>query len=169
MPLPNRSTASIYDAVNKVNNYNIPPAVQQVDWDNTKLAPAISDVVALGLTGCRFWCRLTLAASTGGLVVPIWWANWSNVTTTAPIPSRTTTGQFLITLPASVSDEYDASLGNANTIILNLTAAQASMEGTTTFGFVNASASGNVISVNTANTSGSANDLVGVTLLVVAR
>lgn len=168
MPLPNRSTAATYDAVNKINSQTVPPANQATDWDNSKLGPAISDVVALGLTGCRFWCRLTLAATTGALSIPVWEANWANVTATSPIPGRTTTGEFTITLPTVVSDEYDASLGNINTILLNLSAAQGGLEGTTP-GFINCSASGNVISINTFNAGGSANDLVGITCLIVAR
>ena len=167
MPLPSRSTISTYDADNKINNANIPPANQQTDWDNTKLAPAISDVVALGLTAPRFWCRMTLAATTGALVLINWQANWGNVTTTTPILARTTTGVFTITLPTTVSDEYQASLGVTNNITLALNAAEGSLEGST-FGFINASASGNVITVNTANTAGSANDLVGVTVFIKA-
>jgi hypothetical protein len=167
MPLPNRSTISTYDADNKINLANIPPAVQQTDWDNTKLAPAISDVVGLGLVSPRFWARLTLADSTGDMVLNNWQAVWSNVTTTTPILAKVTTGQFTITLPTTVSDEYDASVGTTNNITLNLLASSGKIEGST-FGFINCSASGNVISINTADHTGSANDLAGVTVFVTA-
>ena len=168
MPLPARSVISDFDADNKINYATIPPANQQTDWDNTKLAPGISDVVALGLTGCRFWCRITLAASTGALVLNSWYANWQNVTTTLPVLAHTNTGAFTITLPTYVSDEYDASIGTTNNIVVNLGAAQASFEGST-FGFANASASGNVITIQTANAGGSGNDMIGVVLMVSAR
>jgi hypothetical protein len=167
MPLPSRSTASTFDAINKINSANIPPAVQQTDWDNTKLAPAISDVAALGQTAPRFWCRLTLAATTGALVLVSWKAQWGNVTLTTPVVARTGSGAFTITLPTTVSDEYDASLGVTNNITLALLAADAGVEGAVSYD-VNASASGNVITLNTFNTSGTANDLVGVTVFVKA-
>lgn len=167
MPLPNRSTGSTYDCINKINNQQVPPAVQATDWDNTKLAPAISDVVGMGLTAPRFWARLTLAASTGSLVLVSWQAVWGNVTSTTPVLARTGTGTFTITLPSVVSDEYDASLGQSDNITLALQAATCGIEGTT-FGFSNAKASGNVITLNTASSGGSANDLAGVTVFVVA-
>jgi hypothetical protein len=167
MPLPNRSTASLFDADNKINNANVPPAVQQTDWDNTKLAPAISDVAALGLTAPRFWARVTLAASTGALVLLAWEAVWKNVTTTTPTLARSSAGVFTVTVPTVVSDEYDASLGLTNNITVALQGAQANLE-STVFGFVNASASGNVITLHTADSSGSANDLVGSDIFVVA-
>lgn len=167
MPLPNRSTASTYDAINKINNPNFPPAVQATDWDNTKLAPAISDVVALGLPAPRFWARVTLAASTGAMVLVAWQAQWKNVTPTTPVLARNSLGTFTITLPTVVSDEYDASLGLTNNITLALQAAQGNLE-SNTFGFVNAQASGNVITIYTANSSGSNNDLAGLTIFVVA-
>lgn len=167
MPLPNRSTGSTYDCINKVNNATVPPANQATDWDNTKLAPAISDVVGLGLTAERVWARVTLGASTGALVLVAWQAVWKNVTPTTPTLARTGTGVFTITVPSVVSDEYDASLGLTNNITVALQAANGNIEGTT-FGFINCSASGNVITINTANAAGSPNDLAGVTVFVTA-
>jgi hypothetical protein len=167
MSLPNRSTASTFDAINKINNANIPPAVQATDWDNTKLGPGVGDIAALGLTAPRFWARITLAATTGALVLNSWQAVWANVTVTTPILARTTTGIFTVTLPSVVSDEYDASLGITNNITVNLLGAVGGLE-STTFGFINASASGNVINLHTANSGGSANDLVGSIIMVVA-
>lgn len=169
MPLPNRSTASTYDAINKINNPNFPPAVQSTDWDNTKLGPAISDVAALGATAPRFWAIFDVANTTGGLVLVNWQAQWKNVTPTSPVLARTGTGAYTLTLPTVVSDEYDASLGLTNNITLSLSAAHASIISPTVFGFVNASASGNLISVYTANTSGSAADFtLGTPVFVVA-
>lgn len=167
MPLPNRSTISTFDGDNKINNPNVPPANQATDWDNTKLAPAISDVAGMGLTAPRFWARLTLASTTGGLVLLNWQAVWGNVTTTTPVLARTGTGVFTITLPTVVSDEYDASLGLNNNITLSLNGATAMMEGLVPC-FLNAQASGNVITLGTWNSAGSANDLSGHTLFVVA-
>ena len=167
MSLPNRVSASSFDAVNKVNYASIPPANQTLDWDNTKLAAGVSDISALGQTAPRFFCRLTLAATTGALVLNSWQAQWINATVTAPILARTSTGIFTITLPTAVSDEYEASLGTTLNITVNLLAAQASLE-STVFGFCNCSASGNVITIHTANSGGSANDLASSVIMVVA-
>lgn len=165
--LPNRSTAANYDAPNKINDQNQPPANQPLDWDNTKLGQCTADVAAVGLTSPRIWLRCTLAASTGALVVQNWWAQWANVSETAPIPSRTSTGVFTFTLPTMVSNEYTASFGQTDNIPVALNAAKGSLEGSTP-GFVNASASGNVITVNTFGSGGSASDLVSSVLFLVA-
>src|ERR1700731_729656 len=102
-PLPASSTIADFDGDNKINYVNLPPADQTIDWDSTKLAAAVSDVAALGLTGCRFWARVVLNNTTGGMSVSSWSANWANVTTTAPIPARTSAGIYTITLPTTVS------------------------------------------------------------------
>ena len=169
MPLPARSTIADFDGDNKINYATIPPANQATDWDNTKLAPGISDVVALGLTGCRFWCRVVLNTTTGGMSIPTWYANWTNVTSTAPVPSRVGTGNYTITLPSMVSDEYDASVGTTNNITVNLVAASGTLEGSN-FGFISCSASGNAINIYTATAAGSTPaDFTAVTALIVAR
>jgi hypothetical protein len=166
MPLPNRSTASTFDAINKINDQNVPPAVQATDWDNTKLGPGVSDVAALGQTAPRAWIRFTTASSTGALVLVQWQAVWINATPTTPILTRTGTGVFTITFPTVVSDEYDASLGVTNQITLSLNGALVGVEGATFYN-VNAQASGNIITVHTGS-SGSANDIAGTTLMVLA-
>lgn len=167
MPLPASSTIENFDGQNKVNNQGLPPANQSLDWNNPLLAAATSDVAALGQTGPRFWCRLTLAASTGSLVLLQWRSVWQNVTTTAPIPARTSTGLFTITLPNFVSDEYDASVGITNNISVNLGAGHGNIEGSGLGKEVNVSASGNVITIYTGlSGSAAANDLVGTTISV---
>jgi hypothetical protein len=166
MPLPNRSTIANFGGYGKLNNANLPPSNPTTDWDNTLLGACTSDVAALGQIAPRFWCRITLAATTGALVLNSWKAQWINVTSTTPVLARTTTGIYTITLPVNCSDEYDSSLGLTGNITINLSAASSSLEGST-FGFSNASASGNVITISTANTSGSAADLTGSVLFVV--
>lgn len=162
MPLPNRSTISTFDGDNKINSPNVPPANQATDWDNTKLAPAISDVAGLGLTAPRFWGILTCGASTGSLSMPAWQAVWKNVTPTVPVLARLGPGLYTITLPTIVSDEYDASLGLSNNITLSLQAAHGTIQNLGgDFGFVSVQASGNVITVNVGNVSGTPSDTVG--------
>lgn len=167
MTLPKRATGSTYDGINKVNYASIPPANQTIDWDNPSLGSCVCDVAELGLPAARFWMRLTLAASTGGLSVLNWQAMWSNVTTTQPVPTRTSTGIFAVTLPTFVSNEYDASFGVTNNVPLILNGASANLEDAV-FGFINAKASGNVITIHTADTSGTASDLAGSVLFIKA-
>lgn len=166
MSVPNRSTAVDYDANNKINDQNLPPANQPLNWDNTKLAPGVSDIAGVVNVAPRIWARITLATTTGGLVLINWWAMWANATFQAPTLSRSTTGVFTLTTPPTVNDEYDASFGNNANIPVALLAAMGSLEGSTP-GFVNASASGNVITINTFDHTGSASDLNGVTLFII--
>ena len=167
MALPSRSTISSYDGQNKVNSVGIPPAVQSTDWNNPLLAACTSDVAGMVQTAPRFWCRVVLAATTGGMSISNWEANWINATSTAPVPAHSSTGVFTITLPTTVSDEYDASVGLTNNVSVNLIAASGSLEGSTA-GFINCSASANVITINTFNSGGSANNMAGTTAFVIA-
>lgn len=165
MSLPNRSTGASFDALGKIDNQNLPPSDDRTDWSNPSLARAICDVAALGLVSQRIWLRMTLSSTTGGLVLNNWFANWSNITTIVPTLSRTSTGLFIITLPTSVSDEYDASFNILNNISVNLSAATANLEGATP-GFLNASASGNIITIHTFDATGTLSDLTGKTIFI---
>jgi hypothetical protein len=168
MSLPNRSSIVTFDGQNKINDQNQPPANQPLNWDNPSLGRCVSDVAALGLVSPRVWLRMTLSTSTGGLVLVSNWSVWSNATSTLPVLGRTTTGVFTVTLPTEVSDEYDASFNTTNNIAVNLSAARGGLESSSVFGFVNASATGNVITIYTADKTGTPNDLNGVTLFLVA-
>jgi hypothetical protein len=168
MPLPNRQTIETYDGQTKINGL-IPPSVQSTDWDNPSLGACTSDVAALGQTAPRFLCRIQLAATTGALVLTVWYAQWGNVTTQTPVLTRTGTGLFTVTLPPVVSDEYDASVGESNNITVNLFAAAANLDNVTgTFGFINAQASGNVISIACADTTGTPNDFASHHVTIMA-
>ena len=120
MPLPNRSDITDFDGAGKVNG-PIPPANDQTDWQNPLLATAMSDVAALGLVSPRAWVLFTPAATVGGMVLLNWYANWSNINNVAtPILGRTGIGQFTVTFPVSVNDEYDQSVGKNANITVNL-------------------------------------------------
>lgn len=166
--LPARSTIQTFDGDTKVNDQNNPPAIQSLQWDNPSLGRAVSDVAALGLTGTRVWLRITLASTTGGLVIPVWWANWSNIQPVIqPIPTRLSQGSFTVTLPTTVLDEYDVSVNQPVPIPLILLSVTGSLEGVP--GAVSCSANANIITINTFNVTGSPNDFAGQTILVVAR
>ena len=166
MTLPNKATISTYNGFGKIDSA-VGPTNPLTDWSNPALGGAVSDIAALGQTAPSFICRITLAASTSALTLNNWYAQWMNVTNTLPVLTRTSTGVFTVQLPSLVSSEYSASVGVTNNITVNLFAASASLEGTT-FGFINASASGNLITIHTANSSASANDLVGTTIFCAA-
>jgi hypothetical protein len=169
MAQPNTSNISTYNAFGKQNYNNLPPSNPVVDWDNPSQAQCSSDVAAIGQTNPRFVCKITLAATTGSLVLVSWWAVWQNVTPTTPILTRNTTGQFTITLPTVVSSEYQASIGNANTENVNLSQPIGAGLTGTTFGFVNVNCSGNIVNFNTADNTGTASDLVGQTIYLAVR
>lgn len=92
-----------------------------------------------------------------------WDANWKGATATLPIVAHSSTGVYTITFPSTVSDES----GSASHTV-NIRCVKGGLEGTT-FGFVNSSASANVITVDTAKISGgfAADDLSGVTICVI--
>lgn len=170
MALPNKSTASSYlgGVLAKVNNQNLPPDNQNTDYDNTTIRYAFADVAALTQTAPQAVCVITLATSTGGLVLVSNKTLWGNITTTAPALSRVATGLFTITYPATVSNEVDASIGITNNITTNFACAIAQMQSGSTLAFAQATASGNVITLNCFNSGGSANDLAGFQVAVVA-
>lgn len=153
MPLPSSSTIANFGGSGKIDNQSLPPANSSYDWSNPLLAACTSDVAGLGQTAPRVIVRLTLAATTGAMVLQSWRAVWQNVTTTAPVIARTSTGLYTVTLPTMCSDEYDSSVGVTGNITVNLGYAEVDIEGAN-FYFANASASGNVITINTATAAG---------------
>jgi hypothetical protein len=168
--LPNSSTISSYGAFGKTNYQNLPPSDPSYAWDNTMLGPGIADISNMSQTAPRFEISMVLAATTGALVLNQWWAVWQLATATSPVLTRVGTGHFTVTLPVNVSDQYSQSVSTPNSIAVNMQRCLGSnLEGGSTFGFVNVSCSTNVITIYTADHTGSASDLVGVTLNFMVR
>jgi hypothetical protein len=167
--LPNSSNINTYGAQTKINYQNLPPADPTTDWDNTLLAPGLCDVANMTLTSPRFQISLTLAASTGALVINNWFSVWQNATNTAPIIAQTSTGIFTITLPLSVSDQYTQSIGQPSAIPVNLTQAISSFAGNGFFGFCNISCATNVLTLYIADHTASASNAVGTVCNIWAR
>ena len=169
MALPNSSTISSVGAYGKIDNQNLPPANPTISWSNVLLAPAITDVANASNTNPRAMVRLTLAATTGALVLNNWFAVWMSATTTTPVIARTTTGVFTVTFPVNVSDQYSQSVGMPSTIPVNLIMpVGAVLEGSTP-GFVNVSCSTNVVTINTFSANSNPSDLVGSVLNISVR
>lgn len=124
------------------------------DRSAQQLNDALCDVAQMSRTAIRGWVRITLSPMNNPTLVSSnsWNTVWRGGTSTSPTFIRSGTGVNTITFPASVNDEQ----GNAHTI--NIQSAQIELEGGN-FGFCSTSVtSANVITIYTANTSGSASD-----------
>lgn len=127
-PLPDKDSGSTYGALNKVDYQNLPPADPTTDWSNPLIAPAFCNVAALTQTAIRADITMTLATSTGGLVLENWHAVWDGITTTDPVITRLSTGVFRVTWPTHVSDEYNGSFGHLNNHTVNFTKGWAQLQ-----------------------------------------
>jgi hypothetical protein len=166
--LPDIETISSLGGFAKKNYQNLPPANPITDFDNTLLGAALGDVAELTQTAPRVIIQMTLASTTGGLVLNNWFANWKNVTPTVPVLRRTSAGIFTITLPSTVSDEYSASVGLPNTHTVNLFSGVGNLEGATSLYSAAVSCVGNIITVNMCNIYG-LNDFPGLVLDIWCR
>lgn len=154
MSLPSNDSFSSFGG--QKSNY-APPENPATDYDATLLNVALCDVAEMTRTALRGWVRITLAASTGALVLSDWEAVWKGGSFSPTVPTlvRTTTGVFTITFPVSIVDE------NGKTVTINLRRSSAQIEGNT-FGFSQSTVTAaNIITLYTANSGGSPNDLVG--------
>ena len=168
--LPDNANIQTYNGFAKVNYQALPPSNPLTDWDNPSLGQCTSDVAGLTQTGCRFMVQMTLAATTGALVLVQYQAVWKNATSTLPVLARTTTGVFTITNPTLVSDEYQASIGYDLTHTVNLTMpVMAVVQGSTVYHVQVTPTSGNVTTVYVFDSSSAASDAVGATIVVGMR
>ena len=154
--MPDTSTIDTYGGV--LVNYDsiVDPTT---DRDATAMDQALEDCAQMTHTATRAWARFTLAATSGAIVRASSDAAWGN--TVPPTAARGSTGTFVFTWPATVTD----GLGNSHSV--NLKWAEARIEGST-FGFANASVytSPYQVLLYTGNAAGAANDLVGITVLL---
>ena len=158
---PNRSDAADYlgSTLYKQNNQNLPPDNSQTDFDNTLTRYGYNNIAALMQTAPRIIFSVTLAASTASMTLNWWYGMWQNASPQPPpIPSRSSTGSYVFTLPTVVSNEVDASIGLVNNITINLIGASFTPNSSSTFCHCQGSASGNLINLYTFNNSGSLAD-----------
>lgn len=167
MALPNRDTASTYQALAKQNYLAVPPSDILTDWDNPSLAVGICNIAGITLVVSRVVVQMTLATTTGGLILNNWYAVWKNCTPTLPTLNRISQGIFTITLPAAVSDEYNASVGVVNNNAVNLQLGFGNLESPGSISSASVSCSANIITIKTYNSSG-LDDFSGVVLDVAA-
>ncbi len=167
MPLPDSDSFSTFGGAK--TDYQ-PVENPSTDYAAAQLNPAFCDVAETTRTVPRGFVRMTCAASTGGLVLVDWDAVWKGATGTLPVLGRTSTGVFTITLPTTVSDEFNSTQGLTLNHTVNIRAVIGlEIEGGT-FGFINGTpTSANVITVQLAGSGGSASDFAGTNIVVCWR
>lgn len=164
MYLPDLDSASSYGALNKVNYQTLPPQDPTTDWDNTLLAPGISNIAGMTQTIPRANAQLVLSATDGYIIVNNWKAVWGNATATAPVPHHVSTGIYTLTWPTVVSDEYNASFGIFNNHTVNFTKGFANLENPGGLASCHVSASANVLTITLYDHTNALNDFANKTL-----
>lgn len=158
MTLPNVAALATYGGAKQ----NAAPVEDPTtDRDAGDANKAFADAAAMTHTVMRAWVRIVGSASAPALaVVNGHEAVWGNLPAVAPTIGRTTTGDWTVTWPSSITDE----LGNA--IALNLRCAlHPNIEGDK--GFASATiTSPNIARVQLWNSSGTASDFAGTTIWV---
>jgi hypothetical protein len=157
-PLPEIDSIQTLGGVLR-NSYPVADPTTDLDADRDNVNRC--DTAMMTRMGERCWCAITLAATTGALVVVAKEAQWGLNTPAAPTPVRTATGSFTITWPTSVLDE----LGNAHALALRWATGHA--RGSARYS-VQASTVGNVITFYVFDSSGALSDAAGVTIDVKA-
>ena len=155
--MPDTSTVDDYGGI--LVDYS-PVVDPTTDREALAMDQALEDCAQMTQTACRAWVRFTLAATTGGLTLLASNASWGN--SVLPALANGGTGIFTVTWPATVTD----SLGNTHTV--NLKWAQATLEGGSSFGFIQPSpiTVPNQVQINVATSASSPNNYVGSTVLV---
>jgi hypothetical protein len=164
MSLPDRDTGATYQALNKVDYQNLPPADPTVDWSNPFIAPAFCNVAGLTQTAIRAHLSMVLASSSSSLVLSSWYSVWMNATPTIPILGRTTTGTFTITFPTTVSDEYNNSFNIVNTHYVVFSRGWAQIQNSGGLYATSVVPSSNVLTVKLYNSSNALSDFAGLIL-----
>lgn len=151
MSLPENSSIATY-GFPKVNYSS--PIDPSTDVDMDLLNIAMTDTAAMTRTVDRGWIRMSLAASSGALVLNSWDTVWKESTPTLPVLARSSTGVFTVTFPTTVEDALE------NTYSVNLKGCSSGLT-ESCGGLFGCSVSVNVITITTKSLAGSLNDLVG--------
>jgi hypothetical protein len=159
MTMPDTDT--IDDFGGALANY-APVVDPTTDRDGPSMDVALEDVAQMTHTAVRAWVRLVLDSAAPVLANPNGSdAGWGN--SVPPTPTRTGTGVFKLTWPATVTD----ALGVVHDV--DFVYATAAIEGAT-FGFVQARVSNaNEVTINVADHTGAVADLSGTTIVVLVR
>lgn len=121
------------------------------------------NIAMMSHTAPRSWARITLAATTGALVLVAHDAMWGNALAVAPALARTSAGIFTLTYPATVDDE----LGDEHTV--NFRDAWANHRLTSAALFLNVvRTSANVLTLYVRDAAGALTDSVGTNVAVFA-
>lgn len=131
------------------------------DWSAQQVYSGFANTSASSRTASRAMVRFVAGTSPTFASSNFYESVWRENTTVLPVLAHSATGTYVITFPAQITDSV------GGTQYVNLQSGQVSIDSSSTFGFVNISVtSANAVTIYTANTGGSANDLSGVTLTV---
>lgn len=141
------------------------------DPSSTGFNQMLDSVAQMTNMATRAWARFT-PAGTGTPVLAAsgaqHWALWGNSPAVAPTPSRSNVGLYVLTWPSTVSDNIPSGQqGFFGPHTVNFLAADGQAE-SQTFYHVQCLATGNSVTVQILNTSGSGVDPSGVTFFIKA-
>lgn len=139
-----------------MQNYS-PVEDPNTDLDAAYDNRARCDVAMMTHTATRAWARITLAATTGAMVLVAHDAQWGNSAPVAPALARTGTGVFTLTWPSAVNDELAAS----HTVNLR-GVHRPNVRGATLYHVLAEVTAANVVTVRAFNSAGAASDAAGV-------
>lgn len=159
--LPNIATINTYGGP-KTNYSPIEDATTDESADDRN--EYVADVAGMTQTAMRAMCRFVGHGTTPtDPASNVHFAVWGNDVSVKPTVANAGTGVYTITWPTTINDELDEEYS------INLGAAWANVEGSTLY-FVQATVTApNVVTVYVFNSSGAANNAVGVTIGVFAR
>lgn len=104
--LPDQATLDTYGGA--LDNYR-PVTDPTTDRDASMMNEALGDVAMMTRTNWRAWCRVTVNTTTGGMAIVAHRAQWGSAPAVIPTPTRSSQGQFVLTWPATVTDELGGS------------------------------------------------------------
>ncbi len=156
MSLPGIDTLSTYGG--KMVNY-APVEDPTTDRDATAANQSYASTAAMTHTAPRAWARITMAATTGAMVLVAHDAVWG--TSVAPTFAHVSTGVFTITWPVTVTDE----LGTTQTVSLRTCTVQQETGGAPTLNLADAAT--NVANLRLFDTSAVATNSAGNNYVIV--
>lgn len=138
------------------------PVNSSTDRMAAEINTAFVNTAMMTRTANRGWIRFQTDGSGNPSLVSSasWNTVWRANTSAQPVLVKTGTGVMTATFPVSVTDEQ------SNSHTTNIQLVHGGLEGTVV-GFINCSASANVITIRTFNVAGSAADLLSTNINVV--
>jgi hypothetical protein len=158
----------VFPAVDDVTAYggllnNAAPVVDPTTHrDASDMNAALASVAAMTTTAGQAWARMITHATTPSLATSnAHGAAWGEDPSVAPTPTRTSTGIFVLTWPATVTN----GIGDSHTVVFKRVKSQA-CEGTTAYHVQSAVTASNVLTIRVFDMAGTLTDAAGSTIHV---